>query len=116
MDHAHHHHAADSSSTTGDVAIDPVCGMSVKTASSKFKTEHGGVIYYFCSRGCHDKFVANPAAYLKSPEPHKRASPAGTPKSVEARPASVGWAPLGVAVEYTCPMHPEIIRATPGDC
>jgi Cu+-exporting ATPase len=43
---------------------DPVCGMAVDPVSAKHKAEHGGTTYYFCSTGCHDKFVAEPARFL----------------------------------------------------
>ena len=43
------------------LAKDPVCGMSVDPATAKHKAEHGGATYYFCSAGCRDKFVAEPA-------------------------------------------------------
>jgi Cu+-exporting ATPase len=77
--------------------IDPVCGMSVdpKTALSH---QHGEQIYYFCSAGCRDRFVAEPAKYV-------------APKDVEvAAPATAG------VTIWTCPMHPEIRRNEPGAC
>ena len=43
---------------------DPVCGMAVDPVSAKHKAEHGGTTYYFCSTGCHDKFVAEPSRLL----------------------------------------------------
>ena len=77
-------------------AIDPVCGMTVKPTTAHHST-HDGHDVLFCSAKCKDKFVANPAAYLR-PEPR----PAATP------------APVGT--QYTCPMHPEIVRGGPGSC
>ncbi len=44
--------------------IDPVCGMEVDPATAEWKAEHGGTTYYFCSKGCLDDFVEDPAAYL----------------------------------------------------
>ena len=75
--------------------IDPVCGMTVK-AESPHQASHAGHDYQFCSAGCRVKFVADPARYLK-PEV-----------------APVAQAPAGT--QYTCPMHPEIIRDRPGSC
>ncbi|WP_323002706.1 heavy metal translocating P-type ATPase [Denitromonas sp.] len=83
----HEHHAA--------TVKDPVCGMSVVLAASKPAAMHEGSTYHFCSQKCHDKFVADPASYLASKPPAKVA-PKGT--------------------QYTCPMHPEVVRDAPGDC
>ncbi|WP_246479145.1 heavy metal translocating P-type ATPase [Kaustia mangrovi] len=77
------------------MARDPVCGMTVDPDTAQYTREHGGERYYFCSRGCHDKFAADPDSYLGgAPEPEPQ--PAGT--------------------LYTCPMHPEIVRDKPGAC
>jgi len=78
------------------LAKDPVCGMSVDPATAKHKADHAGATYYFCSGGCREKFVANPAKYLR-PQP--------------AKPAAA--AP---GVMYTCPMHPQIRQLGPGSC
>ena len=57
---------------------------------------HEGTEFRFCSAGCRTKFIADPAKYL---------APAA------AEPVSV---PPGT--QYTCPMHPEILRDAPGTC
>ena len=38
---------------------DPVCGMSVDTASVH-RSELHGKTYFFCSQRCMEKFAANP--------------------------------------------------------
>ena len=43
---------------------DPVCGMRVE--SDKISTLHEGMRHAFCSAHCQQKFIANPAAYLKT--------------------------------------------------
>ena len=92
--HAHHGHGG---AASGAVAVkDPVCGMSVDPVTAKHKADHAGATYSFCSGGCREKFVANPAKYL-APQP--------------AKPAA---AQLGVM--YTCPMHPQIRQLGPGPC
>jgi len=53
------------------MAKDPVCGMQIDEHKAAVKAEHQGVTYYFCSSGCHQKFVADPAKYAK---------PAGAPR------------------------------------
>ena len=44
---------------------DPVCGMmvSAKTAADNAKVD--GKDYFFCARGCKEKFVKNPELFLK---------------------------------------------------
>ena len=77
---------------------DPVCGMSVDAQTAKHRAEAGGATYFFCSSTCREKFVADPARYLKpeSSAPPPKPAPAGT--------------------IYTCPMHPQIRQAGPGAC
>jgi Cu+-exporting ATPase len=76
-------------------AKDPVCGMNVDRASARYFLRHGGEKYYFCSAGCLQKFEADAENYLG-----ERPAPAPMPKGTQ----------------YTCPMHPEIVRDEPGDC
>jgi xanthine dehydrogenase accessory factor len=45
-------------------AIDPVCGMTAATASSR-PVRHGGADYYFCCAGCRQAFEQDPDAYIK---------------------------------------------------
>ena len=92
-DHAHHH-----ASMAADL-IDPVCGMTVDP-TTQHRAMHGDRAVLFCSASCKTKFVASPDRYL---EP---APPPPPPKPV----------PAGAHVEYTCPMHPEIVRDAPGSC
>lgn len=52
-----------------ETAVDPVCGMTVETASPKGGTsEHEGVAYYFCNPNCKKKFDSDPESFL-SPSP-----------------------------------------------
>lgn len=101
-DHDHSAHAAagccsakPASPVADTVARDPVCGMSVDPATAKHFLRHEGQDFYFCSAGCKAKFEAEPAKYLGD-RPEPKAMPKGT--------------------QYTCPMHPEIIRDKPGSC
>ena len=41
-------------------AIDPVCGMQVRTADAPATAEHDGVTFYFCADRCQTRFVADP--------------------------------------------------------
>ncbi len=51
-----------------NIALDPVCGMTVNPASAKSKVDHDGKTYYFCCSGCATKFQSGPDRYLK-PKP-----------------------------------------------
>ncbi|MGR3452604.1 heavy metal translocating P-type ATPase [Pseudooceanicola sp.] len=132
--HPHHH-------TSGEVTRDPVCGMTVDPAAGKPSAEHAGHTFHFCSEGCRSKFVADPEAYRTATDPVcgmsvERATAAhmskhegqrvyfcsaGCQQKFEAAPATyLGDLPAPEAMpkgtQYTCPMHPEIVRDGPGDC
>ena len=143
-DHSHHghgHHAA--KAPAGDEAVlrDPVCGMTVDPAAGKPSLEHGGHRYHFCSASCRDKFQAAPDTYVSAKDPvcgmdvardtarhflkHEGAGyyfcsstcegkfTAEPAKYLSGKPAA---APAPKGTQYTCPMHPEIIRDKPGSC
>ena len=76
-------------------ARDPVCGMTVDPHTAKYRHQHEGRPYYFCSAGCLAKFKADPAKYLD-----------GSAKS----------APVPEGTIYTCPMHPQVRQVGPGAC
>jgi xanthine dehydrogenase accessory factor len=46
-----------------EVAIDPVCKMSVPIATARHVAEWSGRSWYFCCGGCRTKFLAAPAAF-----------------------------------------------------
>ena len=108
-------------SSQGVGELDPVCGMSVDPATAKWSAEHGSRIYYFCSQGCRDKFVAAPENYLDTDRfglPAGRShhhGGAGHGGHHHDGSAAVGR-PSPKGTVYTCPMHPEIRRDGPGDC
>lgn len=78
---------------------DPVCGMKVAD-DTRHRTVHEGREYSFCSAGCLAKFQADPKRFLNSRAP--------------ATPATQQAAVAGAL--YTCPMHPEVREARPGNC
>ena len=86
----HHDHDA----TAKDEQRDPVCGMTVDPARAAATLVHAGRTFYFCSTRCHAKFAAAPETYLGAP-------------ALEA---------AAVPGEYTCPMHPEVVKQGPGTC
>src|SRR5436190_2348108 len=91
--------------TPPETRVDPVCKMLVTPETAAAKYEYNGKTYYFCMPGCRDKFAADPERYLSVPAADALASIANS----ELR------APHS-AVEFTCPMHPEIVQLGPGSC
>ena len=81
----------------GGEFVDPVCGMSVQPETAAGKYEFEGKTYYFCSGGCLTRFRQDPQQFLKQK------------KNERLHGESKG-------VEYTCPMHPEIVQIGPGSC
>src|SRR5438876_10157003 len=79
-------------------ALDPVCGMPLDTSAAKYTHSHAGRRWYFCSQHCLDKFAAEPERYAKA----------------AGKPAPLPGATPGAI--YTCPMHPEVRQAGPGNC
>jgi len=77
-------------------AVDPVCGMTVDPVKSPHRYSYHHRDYHFCSAGCRSKFANEPQAYLKKENQDRHIAQAG--------------------VIYTCPMHPEIRRPSPGAC
>jgi len=47
----------------GDYAIDPVCGMQVRTSDAPAHTVHDGVTVYFCADRCRERFEADAGRY-----------------------------------------------------
>src|SRR5262249_1889649 len=93
--------------THGDVAavgtetVDPVCGMTIAPEDSVSAVEHGGRTYHFCAESCARRFPEDPERFLQ---------PAASAPAPEAPARAAG------AAEYTCPMHPEVVRDGPGAC
>ena len=90
----------------GSIVTDPVCGMKVDTRTAAHRHELGESTYYFCSSRCLEKFRADPERYLNPPGE----DPAVT------RPAMGALPQAAEGTIWTCPMHPEIRRDSPGTC
>lgn len=45
-------------------AIDPVCQMTVDTATAEYRSFHDGKAYYFCSGGCKVSFDKDPRKFI----------------------------------------------------
>jgi len=105
-----------------EMAKDPVCGMSVAVETAKWRSEHEGAQWYFCSEGCKKKFEADPERYdgsrsedgLVAIGAASSAKPAGGccghAGAVDAPAVRSG------AGKYTCPMHPEVVSDRMGAC
>ncbi len=119
MNHPKHQHSKSDKETapvqpTGP-GVDPVCGMTVTHRPEAYTLEHKGVRYYFCSKGCVEKFEKYPESYLRD----RPAVSDGTPERPNQGDGGHGpdvQPPSGSNTLYTCPMHPEVLQDTPGPC
>jgi P-type Cu+ transporter len=114
MEHKHHLPMTSANGGTA-LAKDPVCGMSVDPATAKHQTEHAGATYFFCSAGCREKFVADPARYLATVAAASPVDAIADRVGRGQRPRLQPDSPPAGAI-YTCPMHPEIRQDHPGAC
>lgn len=46
------------------MGLDPVCKGEVNPMSAEAQSEYEGVVFYFCSRACKEKFDRQPQRYL----------------------------------------------------
>src|SRR5262245_25077697 len=95
-------------------AIDPVCGMTVDPARAAGKYDYNGQTYYFCNPRCLERFRANPEQYV-APKDAALKGPHHTTKESAALKGP-HYEAMDASVEYTCPMHPEIVQIGPGTC
>jgi Cu+-exporting ATPase len=120
MEHARHdpnsHHGHEHVPPT--TVKDPVCGMTVTPGSAKGGSHvHAGTTYWFCNSKCREKFAGEPARYLaanRSEPAHAHDAHAHAHAHAPQPQPPAGEA--SSATEYTCPMHPEIVRPGPGAC
>jgi Cu+-exporting ATPase len=127
--------------TSGTVTRDPVCGMTVDPHAGKPTAEHAGRVFHFCGASCREKFLKQPERFIEATDPvcgmkvdragarhflrheghaHYFCS-AGCKQKFEAAPGEYEGgrptaAPMPKGTQYTCPMHPQIIRDKPGSC
>ena len=98
---------------------DPVCGMMVAPEKAAGKVEHAGKTYFFCSKGCAERFSREPEKFLAvpgtagmghAPAPAQNGAMQHSEVTASRPPRDEK------KVRYTCPMHPQIIRFAPGSC
>ena len=71
--------------------------MKVTAEKNAGSFDYRGQTFYFCAKSCLARFQADPEKYLG-------------PKPAAAMPDSKS------DIEYTCPMHPEVVQVGPGTC
>src|SRR6056297_269572 len=92
------HRGRDGDMPTGaKTATDPVCGMTVEVTEKTRTETYDGQSFHFCSDGCQEKFRNDPYFYASG--------------NAEKAKDNVAH-----DTQWTCPMHPEIIRDEPGAC
>jgi Cu+-exporting ATPase len=94
---------------TPTVVTDPVCGMSFPPEEAAATLTRDGETIHFCSLGCRDKLAADPGRYLDGPH-------SGETGGEAHRHQPTATAAPATATEWTCPMHPEVVRDAPGSC
>lgn len=81
MGHGHGQHSGHGSDASNDrdqprwvppeTDVDPVCGKTVHTDKAK-SAVHDGMVYYFCSRECRERFEAAPQLYVGPKAGHEQ--------------------------------------------
>ena len=98
---------------------DPVCGMSVAPEKAAAKIEHAGNMYYFCSKGCAERFSRDPEKFLAAPAVAGMHHGSASAEYGAAHRPDVAASRVTTdekTIRYTCPMHPQIIQVGPGSC
>ena len=93
----HEHHATADIPPGAETAKDPVCGMTVAIKADGHHASFDGETFHFCSDKCQQKFKADPWLYASGRAARRKTATKND-------------------VQYTCPMHPEIVRDGPGAC
>jgi Cu+-exporting ATPase len=104
------------SSKRSAFVIDPVCGMTVDPARAAGKQKHGTETYYFCSRRCMVKFIADPEAVLKNPRRQDAHVRGGPPRPADHPAEAPRTTDADVGAVYVCPMDPEVRENKVGPC
>jgi Cu+-exporting ATPase len=107
---------------------DPVCGMSVDPLRAAAQVEHENKNYFFCGKGCAEKFRAAPEAMLARDLERQAAKAVAAATAAQSNGShdliqpsaptqlTTKSAPATSAAIYTCPMDPEIRQNHPGAC
>src|SRR5580704_3016983 len=101
---------------------DPVCGMTVDPLRAGAQVEHADKNYFFCGKGCAEKFRLDPEAMLARDRERLAAKAATAPSNGHSHsPKPLVQVDLAThkavgAVTYNCPMDPEVQQDHPGAC
>jgi Cu+-exporting ATPase len=102
--------------------------MTVDPAKAAAKIDHAGQSFYFCSKGCAQRFAQSPDKYVAATiDSRKHSSPlviqsnagaTSTPVAVPNHRSPTKSAPTTASEggRYTCPMHPQIVQIGPDSC
>jgi Cu+-exporting ATPase len=95
--------------------------MLVVPEKAAGKVDHDGKMYFFCSKGCAERFQRDPEKFLDAPGTagmqHHAHAPSVQHGTAQASPMAPSQPKLtGAGARYTCPMHPEIVQIGPGSC
>jgi len=88
--------------------------MNIDTESAAGSYEYKDKMYYFCSKHCLQKFSESPELWLDKPS--EPMPPVRIQRTRSDKGDQSTNPPPSVKREYTCPMHPEIVRDAPGSC
>ena len=95
----------------GSDVRDPVCGMRVDPAKSRFSHEHDGRLYYFCCGGCQAAFKSDPIQFLAPAAGREAGSGHGAAAAAAELPAD-----RAAETWFSCPMCPGVRQLGPGVC
>ena len=108
---------------------DPVCQMLVDPIRAAAQVEHDSKNYFFCSKGCDEKFRVDPEKYLNAAASTSMAATlplvrlGGQVSSSAALDVDPGATasprsrkPSAIPNEYICPMDSEVREEHPGAC
>ncbi len=90
-------------------ALDPVCGMQVRTSEAPAWLRHEGESYYFCADRCRDRFAADPARFVRAEQ--RAGARSGGAALAESVPLTLGVRPRATAVDPICQMTVEVQTA-----
>ncbi|HEX7670214.1 MAG TPA: heavy metal translocating P-type ATPase [Polyangiaceae bacterium] len=116
-----HIHPVQAPAAPSDTKKDPVCGMLV-AADSPHRHTHEGQEYLFCCDGCRARFEKSPVAFLAKGEgaasgvAQSHSHVGARAGARETTPEPERPAPSVTKTDWTCPMHPEIVRDSAGTC
>ena len=88
-------------------ADDPICGALVDRLRPGATMRHANRRYWFCSEACRGRFEAGQRPPTRSPGDSATRDRGRRDPGAPAPAAGTG---------YTCPCHPEVRSAVPGDC